>query len=257
MKEKLRILVVDDNKEFCENVKDVLELKEYEVQTAYDGFKALDIIKQNVIDLVLMDIKMPVMNGVDAFKKIKKIAPHTQVIMITAFAVEELIQDALSNGAFSCLKKPLDFELLFSKIEEAFSTGSMILIVDDNKQFCENTRDVLTDKGYSVRIATDSNSAIKTVKENHFDIMLLDMKLPPLNGLETYLAIRKIQPDLTVMIITGYLKEIDNLLYEALRKSSYTCIEKPINMDQLISLLQKIEKQKKSGKLEKSETGDR
>lgn len=257
MKEKLRILVVDDNKEFCENVKDVLELKEYEVITAYDGFKALDIIKQNGIDLVLMDIKMPVMNGVEAFKKIKKIAPDTQVIMITAFAVEELIQDALSNGAFSCLKKPIDFELLFSKIEEALPTGSMILVVDDNVQLCENIRDVLTDKGYKVSIATDSNSAIETVKENRFDIMLLDMELPPLNGLETYLAIKKIQPDLTVMIITGYLKEMDDLIEETLRKSAYTCVEKPINTDQLISLLQRIEKQKKSGKLEKPGTGNR
>ena len=70
MSEKPRILVVDDNEEFCQNVADILELKDYTVIAAHDGFQAFELVKQNGFDLVLMDVKMPVMDGVETFKKI-------------------------------------------------------------------------------------------------------------------------------------------------------------------------------------------
>lgn len=141
--EKSRILVVDDNEEFCRNVKDIVELKGYTVATAYDGFKALELVKQNGFDLVLMDIRMPVIDGVETFKKVKKIAPDTPVIMVTAFAVEDLIREALREGAFGSLKKPLDFDKLFKLIEQATPDGKLILIVDDDENLCANMQDVL------------------------------------------------------------------------------------------------------------------
>jgi DNA-binding NtrC family response regulator len=89
---------------------------------------------------------MPVMNGVETFKKIKKIKPTTPVIMLTAFALEELIQESLQEGAFACLKKPLDFDELFATIEQAIPNGSMILVVDDDENLCQNLLDVLAKK---------------------------------------------------------------------------------------------------------------
>ncbi len=100
MPEKTRVLVVDDNEEFCRNVDDILQLKDYEVVTANDGFKALELVKQNDFAVVLMDVKMPVMDGVETYKKVKEMAPGIPVIMVTAFSVEELIRDALREGAY-------------------------------------------------------------------------------------------------------------------------------------------------------------
>ena len=88
MSKKLRVLVVDDNEEFCQNITDILELKDYEVVSAYDGFKGLEAVKEDGFDLVLMDVKMPVMDGVETYRKVKEIAPDTPVIMVTADAVE-------------------------------------------------------------------------------------------------------------------------------------------------------------------------
>jgi len=240
MKKNLRILLADDNREFSQNLKDILELKGYEVLLAGDGFQTLEIIKETKVDLILLDIKMPVMNGVETFKQIKMIIPGTPVIMITAFAVEELIQESLQEGAFACLKKPLDFDELFNTIETAIPGGSMILLVDDDKHLCKNLFEILSKKGYEVTMAFDSTSALEQVRRIKFDILLLDMNLPPLNGLETFLAIREIRPDIVVVIITDVLHEMEELVSAVANNGAYTLVEKPIQIDKLLGLLENI-----------------
>ena len=251
MSGKLRILVVDDNKEFCQNVVDILELKGYEALAAYDGYQALEMVKQDGFDLVLMDIRMPVMDGVSTFKKIKEVAPNTPVIMITAYAVEDLIREALKEGAFASLKKPLDFDELFELIEQVVDNGAMILVVDDDKDLCTNMKDVLEDKGYRVTAAHDGNMAIEKAQKHNFDIMLLDLKLPVLNGLETYLSIRNFRANVVAIMITGYRQEMSELAQQALKEGAYTCLEKPIDMDKLMELLERIKEQQDKGTLEK------
>jgi len=241
---KARILVVDDNEEFCQNMKDIVELQGYEVLTAHDGFQALELVRQNGLDLVLMDVRMPVMDGVATFKKIKQIAPQLPVIMVTAYAVEQLVRDALRQGAFGFLRKPLDFELLFAVIESAVSKGALVLVVDDDRDLCANMKDVLSDKGYRVSVAHDGSTAIEKAWESDFDVILLDMKLPPLNGLETYFSVRDIRLNVVVIIITGHRQEMGDLVEQAIRETAYTCLEKPIDMDELFSLLEQIMERK-------------
>jgi len=251
MTEKFKILVVDDNEEFCRNVVDILELKGYQAAAAYDGLKALELVKQNGFDLVLMDVKMPVMDGVEVFKKIKEVEPDISVIMITAYAVEDLIREALREGAFGYLKKPLDFDRLFELIEKAVGGGALVLVADDDRDLCTNVKDILGGKGYRVSVAYDGKSAVQRAQENNFDIMLIDMKMPALNGLETYLAVRDIRPDVVVVMITGYLAKVGSEIERAIQESAYTCLEKPIDMDDLELLLKKIKEQKDTGTLKK------
>ncbi len=251
MSVKSKILVVDDNEEFCRNMTDILELRGYKVTTASDGLKALELIKQDDFILVLLDIKLPVMGGVETFKKIKEIVPNTPVIMITAQAVEDLIREALREGAFGVLKKPLDLDSLFALIEKAVAEGALILVVDDDENLCTNLKDNLSDKGYQVSVAYDGNMAIEMARESTFDIMLIDLKLPSLNGLETYLAIRDIRPNVVAIIVSGYLQTMSDLAQQAHRESAYACLEKPIDMDKLVALLERIQEQKARGFLEK------
>jgi DNA-binding NtrC family response regulator len=248
---KSRILVVDDNEQFCQNVTDILEVRGYEVVTAYDGFKALELVKRNGFGLVLMDVKMPVMDGVETFKKVKETAPGTPVIMVTAFAVEDLIREALREGAFGSLKKPLDFDQLFELIERATPDGELILVADDDKNLCTNMKDVLSDNGYRVCVAYNGNKAVAKAWKNNFDVILLDLKMPVLNGLETYLSIRDFRPDVVAIIITGYPQEMSKLIGQARQEHAYTCLEKPINMDKLVSLLERIKEEKDKGILQK------
>jgi DNA-binding NtrC family response regulator len=247
MSEKLKILVVDDNEEFCQNITDIMELRDYEVMTARDGFKGLELVTQGRFDLVLMDVRMPAMNGVETFKKVREVAPDTPVIMITAFAVEDLIREALREGAFGALRKPLDFDKLFELISQATLDGELILVVDDDENLCANMKDVLGDKGYRVSVAYDGETAVAEAKNSNFDVMLIDMQLPPLNGLETYLTIRDFRPDVVAIIITGHRGDMGELVDQALKRDAYACLEKPLNMDELVSQLERIKALKGKG----------
>src|SRR4030042_1219234 len=146
MSENTKILVVDDNEEFCQNLSDILESRGYEVSTANDGFKAIELVKESGFELVLMDVKMPRMDGVETFKRVKDISPQTAVVMVSAFTVENSIREALRDGAFGHIKKPIDFDQLFTIIESAVFKGALILVVDDDLNLCANLSDALSDK---------------------------------------------------------------------------------------------------------------
>jgi two-component system response regulator HydG len=104
MAQKGLILIVDDNESIRKTMARILKVKGYEVLIAADGGEALLIAQENQgIDLVFMNIKMLLMNGVETHKKLKAILPKAIVIMMTAYAVENLIQEALSDGAYGIL----------------------------------------------------------------------------------------------------------------------------------------------------------
>lgn len=119
MVESAKVLIVDDDVEFAYSLKDVLETEGYELESVNSGEEAISEIEKNPFDVILMDVKMPILNGVETFKKIKNISPKTPVIMITAFSFEDLIGEAMREGAFGILYKPLDFKRLIEIIDLA------------------------------------------------------------------------------------------------------------------------------------------
>lgn len=118
---KHKILIVDDNVELCKNLSDILELKNYETVSVYSGYQAIEAVKNAKFDIVLMDVKMPGMNGIDALKALKQIAPHTLVIMITAFADDIFYKEGLKSGDVTVIQKPMDIDKLLSLLSNLVS----------------------------------------------------------------------------------------------------------------------------------------
>jgi two-component system response regulator HydG len=116
---KTRILVVDDLKSIRLSLGGMLGDEGYNVALAEDGYQAIEMAKQTPFDLVFMDIKMPGINGVQAFREIKKIDPEMVVIMMTAYSVEDLVSAALEEGAYGVVYKPFDIDELLKTIESA------------------------------------------------------------------------------------------------------------------------------------------
>jgi len=116
----IRVLLVDDEERFVLNMAKLLKFRGFAVSTALDGFKALELFKSGEgFDVVVLDVKMPGMDGISALSRIKKIAPHTEVIMLTGHATLESGIEAIRWGAFDYLMKPCDIEDLTEKIKEA------------------------------------------------------------------------------------------------------------------------------------------
>lgn len=115
-----KVLLVDDEKGFVDTMMKRLSKREVEIIPAYDGQQALDLLeKDNHIEVVILDIKMPVMDGMEALSKIKARHPLVEVIMLTGHATVETGIEGMKMGAFDYLMKPCDTDELVGKVEEA------------------------------------------------------------------------------------------------------------------------------------------
>ena len=121
-----KILVVDDEIEVVRLLKDFLTSKGYEVYMALNGAEAIALVKEVKPDIVLLDIIMPGMGGIDTLKEIKKIDPTTAVIMVTALTDEELANRAVKLGAFDYITKPINIDYL-----ETCVMVKMIYVLDE------------------------------------------------------------------------------------------------------------------------------
>jgi CheY-like chemotaxis protein len=131
MNDKTTILVVDDNEDLLETFAMILKRRGYEVQTACDGVDAVDKFKEQNFDVTLMDVVMPEMNGVDAFKKMREIQPEASIILMTAYSDEELMQTAKEEGVHLIIQKPIRIDKLIEMINET-AGNQPILIANDN-----------------------------------------------------------------------------------------------------------------------------
>ena len=240
--EKARILIVDDNASLCRTMSLVLERKGYSVTIAGDGPEAVECVREQSFDVIFMDIKMPAMNGVEAYRKIKEIRSGSVVIMMTAHALEDLIREAVQEGAYRVMHKPLDMEKVLSLIREVLQDedGALILVVDDDPGTCVNLKNILAARGYGVGIAHTGEQGVAMAGEEDHDIVFIDMKLPTINGLETFLAIREVNPNVVGIMMTAYREEAADLVQQALASDAYACLYKPINERELLSLVQDI-----------------
>jgi len=116
---KIRVLLVDDEKEFVESLSERLELRLFEVKTCFNGDDAVNLLRQEDIDVVVLDVLMPGKDGIATLTEIKKIKPLTQVIMLTGNATVETAISGMKQGAYDYLMKPTETEDLTKKINSA------------------------------------------------------------------------------------------------------------------------------------------
>ena len=207
---KTNILVVDDDTALAEGIADVLDAKGYKVSVANDGFIALDLVKKDPFNIVLMDIRMPGINGVETYRRIKGIRPGIKVILMTAYSTEDLVEEAIHEGVCQVMDKPIDLDGLIALIE-TLAGKARVMVVDDDSSFCEAIKDVLERKGFKVQTAGDYAEAISLARKDPVDLFLIDIILPTQNGFETYLALREIDPKASYIMITGYSEETGDL----------------------------------------------
>lgn len=121
-----RILIVDDEQSIRRTLKEILEFEKYQVDEAADGVECLTCLKQTHYDVIILDIKMPKMDGLEALEKIQTLAADTPVVMISGHASIDTAVEAVKKGAFDFISKPPDLNRLLITIRNAMDKSSLI-----------------------------------------------------------------------------------------------------------------------------------
>jgi CheY-like chemotaxis protein len=126
MRDTASILVVDDNPSMAKTLADIMSIKGFEVHAAYSGLEALAILQSQPVDILLTDVVMPDMNGVELYRKTRKTFPKLTTILMTAYAADDIIHQGLAEGIKTVLTKPLDIDLLLA----LFSAYKRLIVED-------------------------------------------------------------------------------------------------------------------------------
>jgi DNA-binding NtrC family response regulator len=142
------MMLVDDEERFLSTTQKLLAKKGYDVVTASSGAEALEKLRLHNIHVVVLDVKMPGMDGIETLQAIKKTFPLVEVIMLTGHATVESAVEGLKSGATDYLMKPTDVKDLIQKAEEAFRKRQVLeekIRVVQTRSFMKSPREIIRD----------------------------------------------------------------------------------------------------------------
>lgn len=235
----MKILVVDDDIQIVKTTCDILKIKGHEPIAAYTGEEGVEKVRSDAPDCVLMDIKMPGISGVEAMKRMKAIVPELPVVLVSAYATDDLMEEARRAGAYAVLSKPLNFPMILSFLA-LLRKDESILVVDDDPIFCKTLKDILTLRGFHVETESDPQKVLSHLEKDHKLAIILDLKLGTVDGTEVLKEVRAKYPTKPVVLITGYREEMSDSIEKGRRIGAYTCLYKPFESDDLFRVIEEI-----------------
>jgi two-component system response regulator HydG len=238
MKTKIRVLIVDDDQNMAHTLADILAISGYEPLEANSPEEALKIVTEKPVDCVLTDVRMAGMNGVELFEEIHKINAALPVVLMTAYAADDLIRHGLKRGAMGVLTKPLEINQLLGFLT-ILSNEHCIAVVDDDPAFCKTLAEILNRRGFFVKVVTDPGQLLEVLSPQ-VQSVLLDMKLGGTDGLKILEQIRENYSDIPVLLITAYRQEMAAAIEKALALHAFACLYKPLDIPQLLKTLDEI-----------------
>lgn len=234
---RLKILLVDDDPEFAQGLALSLEVVGHSVISATNGAEALKIIETEAFDIAFVDVRMPGIDGLQVLGRTLHARPESKIVLMTAFREPDLQVRALDIGALDVLDKPISNEDLTRSIKLANLVGN-VFVADDDPDFVEGIVDTLRSEGYSVVIANNGESAIERLTSENFDVLLLDLRLPGVSGLDVYRTLEDRNRVPPTIVISGYAEEEAQAIDELSRKAVTACLNKPVEAQELLQALE-------------------
>jgi CheY-like chemotaxis protein len=228
-----RLLIVDDEVDTCENLSDIFCDFGYQVDTANNGPAALQLVTEKTYDVALLDLRMPGMDGLELYRRIKQVSAGTVAIVVTAHASSETADSILEAGAWRLVSKPVNIPQLVGFVGEAINSP-LILVVDDDADLCENLWDIFRGHGFRVHLAHDAKEAEKALNSQSFQVILVDLKLPGENGISVFELIRSTNQQAQTLVITGYPTEMESRVRQALSSGAKAVCYKPFDVPALL-----------------------
>jgi DNA-binding NtrC family response regulator len=245
----LRLLLVDDEVEFLAAMTPGLIRRGFQVRVAENGRAALDLLRTETVDVVVLDVKMPGIDGVETFHEIKRVAPGLPVILLTGHGSIPQAFETSRAGVANYLAKPCDVERLADAARQAVADRKPetapsppitedihLLLVDDDRDFTEALVPALERRGVRVTAPHSGAQALEEVGVRRFDVAIVDVRMPDMDGLTLLRWLREVDPRLEVIVLTGH-PSVDDVR-RGLQEGAFDYLTKPQRVEDVVSRVQ-------------------
>jgi len=242
-----RILIVDDSAVFRTSMKKILGSMNAEIILAQDGQEGLDLALQENFDIVVSDIDMPKVNGIELCRSLKNTASTqgTPVVMVSTFDSDSDVDKGFQAGASAYLSKYEIQDSLFDTVESVlskskFKSDRLVMVVDDSKVVLRIVEKGLAEAGFRVITAENGKKALKLLDTIQPDLILTDIEMPDISGFEFCGTVHK-NPELSMVPIVAMSTKTDRGYMKRMMQngaSAYLC--KPFNIDELVIIVEKM-----------------
>jgi DNA-binding NtrC family response regulator len=222
----MRVLLVDDEGSVRMTLAANLELEGFEVVEASNGRSALEVVGREPIDLVLTDVRMPGMNGVELFRCLRQERPGVPVVLMTAFALEDLVEAAVGEGAFTVLPKPFTVDHVVATLVRA-SRRPVVLVVDGTADDADSTAGTLRGAGIAARAVADADAALAVLRDDAVDVCVAEIGMAAF--VERLLAA---EPRISVIAVSWHAAS--GLFRTLTAAGAFACLSKPFRTADLV-----------------------
>jgi putative two-component system response regulator len=242
-----KILIVDDSPVFRTSMKKILGSMNAEIILAEDGQEGLDLALQKKFDLIVSDIDMPKINGIELCRSLKntEATQGTPVVMVSTFDSDSDVDKGFQAGASAYLSKYAIKDSLFDTVESVLSKSKfmgerVVMVVDDSKVVLRIVEKGLAEAGFRVITSENAKKALKLLDTIQPDLILTDIEMPDISGFEFCKTVHK-NPELSMVPIVAMSTKTDRGYMKRMVQngaSAYIC--KPFNIDELVILVEKM-----------------
>jgi signal transduction histidine kinase len=238
---KKTVLIVDDDIITGKELERELKRNYFETFKAIDGKTAIEILTIKTIDILLLDIKLPDMEGFDIIALAKAQNPNCEIIVITGYGSLEIAIKSLRKGAIDYIEKPINMNELNTALGRAMEQVNQkenlnfkptLLVIDDDHDIVDRLQKFLKKEEFIVITAYSGLNGLHIIEKNRIDVLITDIKMKDMDGIDVLKRAKSLYCDIEGIIITGFRDE--ELAVKSLRAGAIDYINKPINLEKLL-----------------------
>ena len=257
----IRLLLVDDEEEFLMATSQALGRRGFQVAIAPNGVTALDIVQGETFDAVVLDVKMPDIDGIEVFRKIHNKYPQIPIILLTGHSsISDAFQTS-KEGIADYLSKPIEIDDLARKIDRAVAEAQernvknnsapqkndiiesiRVMLVDDEVEFLDSMQKIFERRQIYTITAESGPKALEVLQNELVDIIVLDVKMPGMDGLEVLQIVRKKYPGIQVILLSGH-PSVESAM-RGIKLGANEYLRKPPDIDELIKTIRNLYRQR-------------
>ncbi len=233
----MRVLVVDDNVELAENLAEILGEEGFDVRVSTDPERALAEARSFAFDVALLDVRMPGMDGVELYRRLRTARPSARFVLMTAYTKDERLAQAFALGVRTVLPKPVPIPSLLETLPDLVSGSGYVLVVEDDEHLAPALVRVLSEAGYTARRARTLAEARDAIANERPLAVFADVRLPDGDGSALVTTEHDGPP---VVLMTGYATEgAERVVREAYGERG-RILEKPFPPGELLAILEEL-----------------